>query len=93
VSELFPEGVENIRDLPYRLFEAVRMATIFIGFDELPKEERPPRRIWLNSEALHQWFEQVERDREKKYGGKSGGDTVLEGEPVENKAARSLISG
>lgn len=95
MAELLPEGVANVRDMPHRLFEAIRMALIFIGFGELPKEERPPRSIWLDEEKLGSWFEQVERDRERKYGGKGkgGGDTTLEGESVQNKAAEALIAG
>lgn len=92
MAELFPPGVENVRDLPYRLFEAIRMAMVFIGFEELPSEERPPRKIWLDSEAMRSWFAEVERQREKKWGNKDG-DTLMEGETVENKAAESLIAG
>lgn len=81
-------------DLPHRWWEAIRMATMFISFDELPKEERPPKTIWLDEEKLGAWFQKVEQDRKRRYGsdGKPG-DSVLEGETVENKAAKALISG
>jgi hypothetical protein len=95
VSELFPPGVANVRDLPWRLFDAIRMALVFIGFEELEKEERPPKKIWLDDEKLEAWFQQVEKNRERKYGGKGKGDSdeTLEGESVQNRAAESLIRG
>lgn len=94
MSELLPPGIENVRDIPYRWFEAIRMALVFLSFDELPNEERPPRSIWLQEDKLGAWFERVERDRDQKYGGGSGGgDTLLEGETVENKAAAGLLAG
>lgn len=82
-----------MRDLPFRWFDAIRMAMVFIGFDELAKDERPPRKIWLDEQALKAWFDQVEKDREKKYGGKGkgGADEIMEGEPVDNKV--TLVSG
>lgn len=89
VSELFPPSTENVRDLPWRWFEAIRLAMYFLSFDELSEEERPPKKIWLDSEKLHDWFEMVKRNRERE----SKGDTILEGEPVQNKAASALVSG
>lgn len=85
-----------MRDLPHRWFEAIRMALIFIGFEEMPEDERPPRSIWLEEEALGSWFQRVKEERERKYGtdkGKGNNDTLLEGESVQNKAARSLVAG
>lgn len=90
MSELFPEGVANVRDLPYRLFDAIRMALVFIGFDELPKDERPPRKIWLDEEKLNSWFAEVEAKRKRESEGKH---TEMEGESVHNKAAEQLIHG
>lgn len=89
VSELFPPGTENVRDLPWRWFEAIRLAMFFISFDELPEEERPPRKIWLDTEALESHFSALKAKRERE----AKGDKTLEGEPVQNKAARDLISG
>lgn len=88
VSELFPPGVENVRDLPARLFEGIRMAMVFLSFEELPPEERPPRKIWLNDEKLSAWFTRVEADRERE----RGGDNTVD-DPVDNPAARDLIRG
>jgi hypothetical protein len=88
---LFPPGVQNIRDLPWRWFEAIRLAMYFIGFDELPDDERPPRRIWLDSEQLQSWFVQVKADRDRKYG--TGDKLGAIEDPKENAAAGSLVVG
>jgi hypothetical protein len=95
VSELLPEGFVDLRDCPHLFFEALRTAMVVLSFDELPKDERPPKHIWLDGEKLTAWFKDVERKREDKYGG-GGGDASRPGpieDPVENEAARSLIVG
>jgi hypothetical protein len=79
-----------VRDCPHVLFEAIRVALLIISFDELERDERPPRRIWLDREKLAAWFKDVERRRTEKYGGKGPG--AIE-DPVNNEAARSLIVG
>jgi hypothetical protein len=50
VAQLLPDGVQDVRDLPHTIFEAIRSALLIISFDELPENERPPRRIWNDAE-------------------------------------------
>lgn len=59
-----------------------------LGWEELPKDERPPRRMWDDDKALVVHFERVEQDRERKYGGSGSGPID---DPVDNPAASSLI--
>jgi hypothetical protein len=87
VAELLPDGIEDLRDAPHHVFEAIRTGLVILSFDEMVPEERPPRRIWLNGEKLSAWLEQVERKR--KTGGGSAG--AIE-DPVDNEAARTLIA-
>lgn len=89
MSELLPLGVESIRECPWRWFEAIRLGMFFIGFEELAEEDRPPRKIWLDSEAMESHFAALKAKRERE----SKGDTTLEGVPVQNSAARDLIAG
>lgn len=91
VSELLPDGFDDLRDLPHVFFEALRTAVLILSFDELPREERPPRRIWLDGEGLAAWFKDVERKRDEKYSGSDRPGRIED--PVENQAARSLIVG
>lgn len=91
MAELLPDGFTDLRDVPHTFFEALRTAILILSFDELPRDERPPRRIWLSGEKLTGWFEDVERKRDEKYGGKDGPGPIED--PVDNEAARSLISG
>jgi len=90
VSELFPPGITDVRDLPYKAFEAIHTALIFLGFGELPEEEQPPRRIWLDSDLLDDWFTEVKRKRKEERDGSGPGPIE---DPVRNDAARSLIAG
>lgn len=87
VSDLFPEGVTDLLDLPHTFYEAVRAALLFLSFDELPQDERPPKRIWTDGGRLAEWFDRIRRDRNRDVESKSIED------PVENDAASSLISG
>lgn len=87
VSDLFPEGVDDLLDLPHTLFGAIRTALLYLSFDELPRDERPPKRIWADGERLEAWFKEVERERERKAQGKDIED------PVDNQAAAGLIIG
>jgi hypothetical protein len=92
VSALLPEGITHLADLPYRLFYAIHSALTYLGFEEMPKEERPPKRIWQDDKALRAHFAQVERERERKYGNGGGGSQAVD-DPVHNDAADSLIVG
>lgn len=94
LHDLLPDGL-GLRDCPYTIFDAIRMGGIFLSWDELPADERPPKRIWMDGDALQEWFHEVERRREEKYGsggGSSGWDKSIE-DPVSNPAAKGLIVG
>jgi len=84
VSELYPEG-RSLLDLPHALFTAIRQGLAFLGFEELPLDEQPPRSIWLDAEALNEHFDEVKRRRKE-----SASPDPIE-DPVTNEAARSLI--
>ena len=92
VAELLPDGFTDLRDMPHVFFEALRSALVVLSFDELLEDERPPRRIWNDGDQLGEWFKDVKRRREEKYGGGKQGPGPIE-DPVENEAARSLIVG
>lgn len=77
--------------MPYVLFDRLLMARVFISYDEvLPKDEQPPKRIWLDTDQLKDWFEEVDRRREEKM---KGGDSEIEGPVSRNEAAKDLIVG
>lgn len=84
MEQVLPEGVTAL-DMPHNIFEALRYGSIFVGFDELPADERPPKRIWLDGDALNEWFDDVRRGRART-------EPDIE-DPVENEAARDLIVG
>lgn len=72
LSSLFPPGIEKLYDLPFTIHNAILSALTYLSFHELPKEERPPRWMWQDTEKLEEWFKEVERVRKAKYG--DGGD-------------------
>lgn len=90
MAELVPPGYDGLRDCPYPLFERIRMALVFLSWEELPREEQPPRRIWLDGPALTSHFKRVERDRERKLRGDGG---QPESEMEVNSLARDMIVG
>lgn len=68
ISSLFPPGITRLIDLPYTIHNAIISAIGFLSFEELPKDERPPRSIWMDGDALAAHWREVERAREAKYG-------------------------
>lgn len=91
MSSLFPPGITHAADLPFHIHDAIAKGLAFASFDELPSEERPPRKIWLDPDKLKEWFDAVEKRRKEQYGG--GGDRQPIEDPVENAAAEGLIVG
>lgn len=92
IESLIPWWCDGIHDLPYPLFENLLLARIFISYEEqLPNEERPPKRIWLNTDALKEWFAEVDRKRERDMKGE--GDKSIDGPSEKNAAAEDLIVG
>lgn len=92
VRELFPPGIKSIRDLPHTVFDAIGRALMFLGFQELPEDEQPPKRIWMDGERLTGWFEEVRRKRRREMEGGSDWNREIE-DPVQNQAALELMGG
>lgn len=90
VSSLFPDGISSLADLPYTLHDAITAALQFLMFEELPKDERPKRAIYLDPKRLSEHFDAVEKRRKEKYSGE--GKEEIE-DPVENEAASLLVVG
>lgn len=84
MSQLLPEGY-RLDDAPWLWFDSVRFALMVLGFDELPSEERPPRRIWQDGKKLDAWWAEVKKRRDAQMRGE---DKSIE-DPVDN--AYSLI--
>ena len=85
---LLPAGVTTLYDLPYNIWNAIRAALGFLGFDELPADETPDRDIWLDNRAMRKHWKKVEEIRRVKMGGKPDrySDEPIEG-PVSRNAA------
>lgn len=95
MSLLLPTGIEHVDDLPYTFHNALVQALSFLSLEELPKEERPPRRIWMERDLMKDHFKRVEAAREAKYGTGDGGgkmsDIPLDGPEERNAAMDDLI--
>ena len=87
MSELLPDGIADLRDAPHVLVDGIARALLILSFEELPREERPARRHWLDDDALAEHFKQVDRRRQQDY----GGDRQPIEDPVDNQAASMLI--
>jgi hypothetical protein len=85
---LFPPGCDDIRELPAPLFEAIKVSLIYLGFEEMPLEDQPPKKIWQDNDALKQHFEMLKQKR------KQEASTTVEGpieDPVQNELAKDMI--
>lgn len=66
---------------------------MYLSWDELPDDERPPERIWGDPEKLSAHFKWVKRKRRAEMDGKDAiKDKPIE-DAVENDAASMLING
>lgn len=92
MSQLFPEGITKLDDLPYTHFDAILTGLQFLAFEELIKEERPPRDIWMEPKKLKEHFDLVERRRKAKYGGDDGDirDVPIDGPVEQNDVMKEL---
>ncbi len=82
----------SLGDLPFTIHDAIVMGLQFLAFEELPKDERPKRSIWLDQEKLTTHFAAVEKRREEKYSHDDKGDSNAIEDPVQNGATRLLIA-
>ena len=69
IGSLFPPGIERLIDLPFTIQNALLAALGFLSFDELPEDERPPERIWLDGDRMKAWWTEVKRLRKAKMEG------------------------
>lgn len=91
MSLLLPDGIDHLLDLPYTHFDAIRDALGYLSFEELPRDERPPRAIWRDPKAIRAWFRDVEAERERKFGANKGVyDEPIEG-PVSENDVEALL--
>lgn len=84
---LMPPGITDLREMPATHFDLIRRSMIFLGFEEMPQEDRPPRKIWMDDKLLVEHFNRL---REKR-SAEAGGDSVSR-EPMEqNSLAKEMI--
>lgn len=88
MSLLLPHGVTHLMDLPYNIFNAIRNALAFLGFDELDKDERPDPSIWLDDKSMKKHWKRVESIRKVKYGGKPDNISDV---PIDGPVSRNAL--
>lgn len=79
VSLLLPQGIDHIADAPYTLHHAILQGLRWNKIRELPPDEQPPKRIWLDDEKMADWWQEVDAKRREKYGIKKDDDAGVEG--------------
>lgn len=85
---LLPQGITDIREMPASHFDLIRRSMIFLSFEEMPEEDRPPRKIWLDDVKLVAHFDRLKEKRKTE----AGGDTVP-GDMQENPLAKEMVVG
>lgn len=88
VSDVLPEG-QALGDCPYRTFDALLHGLAFLSFEELPKEDRPPKRLWLDGEKLDEWFQDVRARQRRDAEAQARGQDIED--PVDQRGARSRL--
>lgn len=63
VSAVLPEGIDSVAELPHTIFTAMTLGLMYLGWEELPRDERPPRLIWTDMDKLKIHFDAVDKRR------------------------------
>jgi hypothetical protein len=72
-STIFPDGVSKVADLPSDFFIAFEQATRILSWQEnLSEDEMPPRWMWHLDWELDEWFLDVKKKRDERFGASSG---------------------
>jgi len=59
-----PKGTSHLVDCPWRFVTALSHAMRILSyFKNLPKDEIPPKNIWLDDEKLTKWFKGIDKAR------------------------------
>ncbi|HXU05784.1 MAG TPA: hypothetical protein VN903_32740 [Polyangia bacterium] len=87
---LFPPGITDIRELPAPHFDAIRTSLMFLGFEEMPEGDAPPRTIWLDDEALTDHFKRLKARRKEEMDPKA---PQQGGEMKQNSLAKDMVVG
>ncbi|GAC1522425.1 MAG: hypothetical protein NVS3B1_07780 [Marmoricola sp.] len=90
MSQLLPVECEGLADAPYTVVNAISTALAFLSFEEWPREDRPPKRIWFKPEEMESHWQRVKKQMGS--GGANDIDRPIEGPAEDNLAARDLIS-
>lgn len=64
----------------------------FLGFEELPEDERPPRAIWLEGDEMTKWWKAVDEMRREKYGSSGSRDGDIRDTPISGDTSRNAFS-
>lgn len=88
---LMPSGITMLHDLPYSMWEALRLALVFNSWAELPKEEQPPKSIWFDGKELKEHWKAVERMRKAKFSGKEDDSTDIRDKPIDGPTSRNAM--
>lgn len=59
----------------------------FLKFQEMPDDEAPPKRIWLDGDAISEHFREVNRKMKAQYGNSDSSGEVSE----ERNGAASML--
>jgi hypothetical protein len=93
VSQLLPEGITSLADCPFTIHTAILAALGILNYREFPIDERPPKRIWMSSEKLDEWWTEVERKREAKYKDKGQASGEEYDGPVQENKVELIARG
>lgn len=90
LSLLLPDDIQNLHDLPYTIFDAIKLALVWLSYEELESEERPPKEIWLEPKEMSKWFKAVNKRRREKWG-MDKHDQDIDGPVEHNALAKELL--
>lgn len=92
LSLLLPDDITTIHELPYNIFDAIKLALVWLSYEELESQDRPPKSIWLDGKQLAKHFKAVRRRQKQRWGIKDDDiDTEIDGPTERNALVDDLL--
>ena len=58
---------KDVKDLPYTLSYVIRRRMMIDGFNELPRDHKPPKSIFDKPSELKEWFDRIHGDKQTEF--------------------------
>lgn len=88
IGALMPNGISDMKDLPFNIFDAIVQGMFLLDLQELPDDERPSREVMEDPKRLNAHITRILAERKRKTS--SDSQAPPDSDPVTNPSAHLL---